>query len=296
MKAPASPSAAEAGRDVLIIGSAGYVGTRVSAAFDRAGYRVAALQRPAGTRVNPAYRAIPGDLADPRSLVKAARGFDWVLHLGAILGEELDLAGVDALLEAGSPLILTSGSDVLGAGSVTEDSVPCPHPLVGWRDRVERRVLDAGGRVIRPGLIYGSGGGVVQNMMVPLARRLGAGVYIGEPGVRWGAVHVDDLPSLYLAVARYAAPSTVWNAVAENVRVDKLAELVGRGRSLSWPVDQAPPPEIAPIAGLFRLDQVVSAEKTRRELGWAPRHTDAVASLAREFAEAGIDGYDPVVL
>ncbi|MEV8513832.1 NAD-dependent epimerase/dehydratase family protein [Dactylosporangium sp. NPDC051484] len=273
--------------DVLIIGSAGYVGTRMSAGFARAGYRVAGLQRPGGTPVDPAYRAVPGDLADPPSLVEAARGFDLVIHLGAILDERLDLAGVDALIEAGSPMIITSGSDVLGAGHVDEDDVPHPHPLVGWRDEVERRALAAGHRVIRPGLIYGSGGGVVQNMMVPLAQRLGAGVYVGEPDVRWGAVHVDDLPPLYLAVARSAAPGTVWNAIAENVLVDRLAALVGCGRTISWPEHEDVPPEYAPIGGLFRLHQVVSSQKTRREMGWVPRHTDAVASLAQELAAAG---------
>lgn len=270
--------------DVLIIGSAGYVGTRMSAAFARAGYRVAGLQRPGGTPVNAAYRRVPGDLADPPSLVTAARGFDLVIHLGAILGPDLDLAGIDALIEAGSPIIVTSGSDVLGAGHVDEDDEPRPHPLVGWRDEVERRALAAGHRVIRPGLIYGSGGGVVHTMMIPVAERLGAGVYVGAPDVCWGAVHVDDLPPLYLNVARLAAPGTAWNAIAENVRVDRLATLVGRGKSISWPEDEEVPPEYAPIAGLFRLHQVVGSEKTRREMRWTPRHPDAVASLARELA------------
>lgn len=277
-----------AAQDVLIIGSAGYVGTRMSAGFARAGYRVAGLERPGGTPVNSAYRAVPGDLADPPSLVAAARGFDLVIHLGAILNEELDLAGVDALIQAGSPIIITSGSDVLGAGEVDEDDEPQPHPLVGWRDEVERRALGAGHRVIRPGLIYGCGGGVVQNMMVPLAQRLGAGVYVGEPDVRWGAVHVEDLPPLYLAVAQKAAPGTVWNAIADNVLVDRLAALVGCGKTISWPLEADVPEEYAPIAGLFRLHQVVSSEKTRREMGWVPRHPDTVATLAREFAAAGL--------
>lgn len=274
--------------EVLIIGSAGYVGRHMSAGFAQAGYRVAGLARPSGTPINSAYRAVPGDLADPPSLVAAARGFDLVIHLGAILNAELDIAGVDALIEAGSPLIITSGSDVLGAGHVDEDDEPHPHPLVGWRDEVERRALAAGHRVIRPGLIYGGFGGVVQNMMVPVAARLGAGVYVGEPDVRWGAVHVEDLPPLYLLVADKAAPGTVWNAIAENVLVDRLAALVGCGKTISWPLDEPVPEEYAPIAGLFRLHQVVSSEKTRREMGWSPRHTDAVASLAREFAVAGV--------
>jgi nucleoside-diphosphate-sugar epimerase len=272
------------GPTVLIIGSAGYVGRRMTAGFARAGYQVAVLRRPGGTPVDPAYRAVAGDLADPPSLVAAARGFDCVVNLGAILGEELDLASTAALLRAGSPLIHTSGSDVLGAGHVDEHSGCLPHPLVGWRHRVEELVLAGGGRVVRPGLIYGGGGGVVHNMMIPLARRLGAGVYIGQPGVRWGAVHVEDLPALYLAVARSAPPGTAWNAVADNVRVDRLAALVGGGRTLCWSPVIAPPPEYAPIAGLFRLDQVVSADHTRARLDWRPRHTDVLVALAAELA------------
>jgi nucleoside-diphosphate-sugar epimerase len=277
-----------AGRNVLIIGSAGYVGRRMAAGFARNGYTVSVLSRPGGTPVNPAYRAVTGDLTDPDSLREAARGFDWVVNLGAILGEEVDVSSVEALIAAGSPLIHTSGSDVLGAGHVHEDSEPVPHPIVGWRARVDRIVLRAGGRVVRPGLIYGGGGGVMSNMMVPLAQRLGAGVYIGEPGVRWGAVHVEDLPSLYMAVAEKAPPGTCWNGIAENVRVDRLARLVGNGKAISWPVEAPPPPEIEPIAGLYRLDQVVSSEKTQRELGWKPRYTDAVAALAEEYLAAGI--------
>ena len=274
-------------KDVLIIGSAGYVGRRMAAGFARAGYRVSGLQRPGGTPVPSAYRPVPGDLADPPSLVPAARGFDLVIHLGAILNAELDIAGVDALIEAGSPLLITSGSDVLGAGHRDEDDVPEPHPLVGWRDEVERRALAAGHRVIRPGLIYGAFGGVVENMMVPVARRLGAGVYVGEPDVRWAAVHVEDLPPLYELVAEKAAPGTVWNAVADNVLVDRLAALVGCGKTISWPEDEPVPEEFAPIAGLFRLHQVISAEKTKRAMGWQPKHTDTVARLAWEFAVTG---------
>ena len=273
--------------DVLIIGSAGYVGRRMSAYFAQAGYRVAGLQRPGGTPVQSAYRPVPGDLADPPSLVRAARGFDLVIHLGAILNAELDLAGVDALIEAGSPLLITSGSDVLGAGYRDEDDVPEPHPLVGWRDEVERRALAAGHRVIRPGLIWGAFGGVVENMMVPLANRLGAGVYVGAPDVRWAAVHVEDLPPLYRLVAEKAAPGTVWNATPDAVRVDRLASLVGCGKTISWPEDEPVPEEYAPIAGLFRLDQVISCAKTQAELGWQPRHTDTVARLAWEFAVTG---------
>ena len=57
---------------VLIIGATGYSGVYVAAAFAEAGYRVAALQRPGGRRVPDQYKAVPGDLADPPSLLAAA--------------------------------------------------------------------------------------------------------------------------------------------------------------------------------------------------------------------------------
>lgn len=255
---------------VLLIGATGYAGAHVARVFHEAGYEVCALQRPGGRLVDARYRAVPGDLADPRSLTEAARGFDLVLQVGRIEGE-IERIGAEALLASGARLIHTSGSDVLGAGEVAEDDMPQPPPIVGWRAAVERAVLDGGGIVVRPGLIYGEGGGVVDDMLVPLADRIGAGVYVGEPGVRWAAVHVEDLARLFLAVAQKAGPGTAWNGVSETITVDALARAAGRGVAVSWPEDAVVPPEIREIGPLMRFDQEVSSVKTRRELDWEPR-------------------------
>jgi len=265
---------------VLLIGATGYAGAHVGRAFTEAGYEVYALQRPGGRLVQTHYRAVPGDLADPRSLTEAARGFDLVLQVGRIEGE-IERIGAEALLASGARLIHTSGADVLGVGEVAEDDVPQPPPIVGWRAAVERAVLDGGGIVVRPGLIYGEGGGVVEDMLVPLADRIGAGVYVGEPGVRWAAVHVLDLARLYLAVAEQAGPATAWNGVSETITVDALARAVGRGVAISWPQDAPVPPEIREIGPLMRFDQEVSSVKTRRELGWEPRGETLEAYLAK---------------
>jgi nucleoside-diphosphate-sugar epimerase len=265
---------------VLVIGAAGYSGAHVAAAFAGAGYRVAAMQRPGGRPVPDAYQPVPGDLADPPSLTAAARGFDLVVQIGRIEGD-IERLGAQALMDSGARLIHTSGCDVLGAGFRTEDSEPQPPPIVGWRAAVERCVLAGGGIIVRPGLIYGHGGGVVPDMLVPLAARIGAGVYIGEKGVRWAAVHVDDLARLYLAVAQRAAPGTAWNGTSETVTVDELAGAVGGGTAVSWPEQLPAPAEIADIAPLFRFDQDVSSEKTRREMGWEPAYPSIVQYLQR---------------
>jgi nucleoside-diphosphate-sugar epimerase len=271
--------------EVLIIGATGYTGGHVATAFERRGYRVAALQRPGGKPVPAEYRAVPGDLADPPSLAAAAQHSDLVVQVGRIEGD-LESVGAEAIMSTGTRLIHTSGADVLGPGHTHEDTVPQPPAVVAWRADVERRVLAGGGILIRPGLIYGNQGGVVQDLMVPLQERVGVGVYLGDDTIRWPAVHVEDLAELYLLVAEHAAPGTAWNGCTENVTVADLAAAVAGGKAICWPADEPSPEEIRVIEELYLMDHVVSADKTRRELGWTPVHT-SVLDYYRAEAAAG---------
>ncbi|SEF90825.1 Nucleoside-diphosphate-sugar epimerase [Nonomuraea solani] len=253
---------------ILIIGATGYIGSAVATAL--AGHEVTALRHPDGRPTG--HPEIEADLTDPASLTPAAKGFDLVLHAGAPLGEQADLAGVDALLAAGPPLLYTTGVAVLGGGTVDEDSAPDPHPFVAWRAEVERRVLAAGGQVLRPGMVYGDGGGLVPGLFARKAAESGTGVYIGEPGVRWPVVHRADLTGLYLAAIGHGTPGAIWHGVAETVRLDAIAAELGGGRAVSWPLDEATA-ELGALAGLFTRDQEVSSAKTRRLLGWRPAYT-----------------------
>ncbi|WP_155372833.1 NAD-dependent epimerase/dehydratase family protein [Catellatospora vulcania] len=270
--------------DVLVIGATGYAGGYTAAALARAGYRVAALQRPGGKPVPQQYRPVPGDLADPPSLAAAARGFDIVVQIGRIEGD-LESVGAEAIMDTGARLIHTSGADVLGPGHTHEDTVPVPPAVVAWRADVERRVLAGGGMLVRPGLIYGNGGGVVQDMMVPLQERVGAGVYLGRRGIHWPAVHVEDLADLYVLVAQHAAPGTAWNGVTDNVTIDELAAAIAGGHAVCWPADRESPEEIRVIEELYLMDHIVSADKTRRELGWKPIHTSVL-----DYYRAAVNG------
>jgi nucleoside-diphosphate-sugar epimerase len=264
--------------NVLILGVTGYIGSHVAAVFTEAGHEVAALRRPGGHPLPAAYRAVAGDLAEPASLTAAAAGFDRVIHAGVPLGDDTDLAGVDALLAAGSPVIYTTGAAVLGSGPGDEDSSPDPHPVAAGRPEIERRVLAAGGWVIRPGMVYGHGGGLVHGLLTAKAAERGTGVYIGPPGVRWPVVQVEDLAALYLAVATRAAPGTVWHGIGETARLDAIAAALGGGAATSWPLADALA-ELGPLADLFTRDQDVSAAKTRAALDWSPIHTSILAEL-----------------
>jgi nucleoside-diphosphate-sugar epimerase len=260
---------------VLVIGATGYIGSHVAATLARAGHDVVALRRP-GSAATP-YPPVVGDLLDPPSLTAAASTVDRVIHAGPPMGES-DEPAIRALISAGAPLLFTTGAAVLGSGPVDEDSVPDPHPVAANRPGLERLVLAADGQVIRPGLVYGHGRGLVQELLAVQAARRGHGVYIGPAGVRWPVVHVDDLAALYRAVIERAPAGTIWHGVGETVRLDAIAATLGGGTAESWPVAEATA-ALGPLADLSTRDQQVTATKTRQRLGWTPVHTSIVAYL-----------------
>jgi nucleoside-diphosphate-sugar epimerase len=263
---------------ILIIGASGYIGSHVAAVFADARHEVWALQRPGGAPLPGRYGRVPGDLTEPGSLSTAAAGYDRVIHVGVPIEDRTDRAGAEALLASGSPLLYTTGAAVLGAGTQDEDSAPNPHPIAAGRPAIEQLVLRAGGWVIRPGMVYGNGGGLVHGLLTAKAARRGTGVYIGPPGTRWPVVHVHDLAALYLAVATQAPPGTIWHGTSETVRLDAIATALGHGTAASWPVAEASA-ELGLLADLFTRDQDISAAKTRAALDWAPACTSIIKYL-----------------
>jgi nucleoside-diphosphate-sugar epimerase len=255
---------------ILVIGVTGYIGRSAAAALAAAGHDVSALRRPGGRPSS--YPAVPGDLSDVDTLAAAVAGYDQVIQAAAPLGADADLAAARALVAGGSPVVYTTGVAVLGSGQSDEDSATDPHPIAAGRPQVEQVVLAAGGRVIRPGLVYGGEGSMVIDLLRRKAAEAGTGLYIGAPGVRWPVVHIDDLAALYVAVVERAAPATVWHGVGETARLDEIAAALGGGAARSWPLPEATD-ELGPLADLFTRDQDTSSAKTRRLLDWQPRHT-----------------------
>lgn len=262
---------------ILIIGAGGYIGSHVAAVSADACHQVSALHRPGGAPLPRQYAAVTGDLAEPGSLTAAG-----LLRPGhprrPPIDDDTDRAGAEALLASGSPLLYTTGAAVLGAGAQDEDSPADPHPIAAGRPAIEQSVLRSGGWVIRPGLVYGDGGGLVHGLLTALAAERGTGVYIGPPGTRWPVVHVDDLASLYLAVATRAAPSTIWHGVSKTIRLDAIATALGGGAAVSWPTSEARA-EPGLLADLFTRDQDVSSGKTRAALDWTPARTSIIKYL-----------------
>ncbi|MFC4059124.1 NAD-dependent epimerase/dehydratase family protein [Planomonospora corallina] len=278
---------------VLVLGATGYIGSAVAGRLAEHGHEVVALVRPAVAgeeRVVPGASAVRyGDATDPAALRAAADDADVVVHAAAPAGDAgTELAAVEALLAGGARIVYTSGIWVLGPGASAEDGPLAPIPLVAFRADVERRVREAGGVVIRPGIVYGRGGGIPA-LLVAKAAEHGRGRYVSADGQEptWPTVHVDDLADLFAVAVEKAEAGAVLHGVAEEaVPLPAIAEAAGRAAGLggagvrAWPVEEAAGDLGPAFAGALALGQSVSALRTREALGWNPYRPGIVAELA----------------
>jgi nucleoside-diphosphate-sugar epimerase len=289
---------------VFLTGATGYIGSAVVEKLLAAGHEVTGLARSeeAARKLEAlGARSVPGDLHDSESIARASLEADGVIHMASTGGADApqaDTEAVAAILDAlngtGKPFIYTSGVWVYGntkESVVDEESPLDPTPLVAWRPPNEQRVLEAAARgvrsiVVRPGMVYGRGGGSVGEM-VQAGREKGAVRFVGTGENRWTLVHVEDLADLYVkALERAPAGTLLLAAVGESMRVREIAAAAARaagvdGRTESWPIEQARE-RLGAYADALVLDQQVSAAKAMRLLDWKPRAPSLLEELARK--------------
>lgn len=238
---------------IFLTGATGYLGSAIAASLVRARHDVTALVRSStGAARVQSYGIEPhhGDLRDPASYRDAALAADAIIHAAVEDGPDrmdVDRVFVDAV--AGPTLIYTSVLFVLGNVEDGDESAPASGP----RAEHERIVVDAGGAVIRPGMIHGGEAWLFTHPVV-----------IGDGTNRWPLVHRDDAAELYRLVAEQRARG-IFHAVAE----------VRPARDVFPHVTPTPlevaRKELGGFADALALDQNVRAERARA-LGWTPRH------------------------
>lgn len=281
---------------VFVTGATGYVGTAIVEALRSVGHGVVGLARSddAAAKLQAAGAdAMRGSLEDLDVLATGVREADAVIHAGATgrPGQDaVDTAAVGAMLDAlegsGKPFLYTSGLWVLGdtGDRVADEDAPLrPTTIVAWRADVERQVIGAAKRgvrsvVMRPGVVYGRGGGT-PGTFVSSARRKGVVRYVGDGRQRWAFVHVDDLAELYL-LALDAPAGTVLNAAGPSIPVHRVAETAAAAngaRAEAWPLEEARA-VLGTYADALALDQQVSAERAR-SLGWTPSRPSVLDEL-----------------
>ncbi len=294
---------------VFVTGATGCVGSAVALELKRRGHTIMALARSEASEEKldrQGYEVVRGDLRDEMELAKYAALADAVVHAafaGYPDGPKMDEVAVGAMLGAldgtGKPFLYTSGVWVYGPTGdqrVHEESTLHPIELVAWRPQVEDLVRNASrqgvnGVIIRPGVVYGGGRGMLESMAGE-ARERDAVRVVGSGKQRWAFVHGEDLGHLY-AEALEDGAGGVFNATAPpSPTLLEVAQAIGlsvggSGQVEFWPLQEARA-ELGPYADALALDQAnISNEWAEESLGWVPRQPPVLAEIMAPSKEAG---------
>lgn len=284
---------------VFITGGTGFIGKSVVRELRRRSHVVRAIARSdAAEQSLRALGAEPvrADLRDLDVLRAEAAKADAVISAAfepspegiAALGAAVE-AMADAL-PAGRAFIYTSGVWVYGSRGdaiVAEDAPLMPLEINAYRPGHEELVLSHQGRlravVIRPGVVYGDGGGIPGGM-VEQARN-GQLRIVGDGTNRWPTVRHDALAELYaLAVERRTAHGIYNGTRGASVPYVEIAHAASRaaggdGRVERITLEDARS-QMGPYADALAVDQQIDSSRAARELGWEPHRPTLLEELS----------------
>lgn len=284
------------GMKVFLLGATGTIGEPLLSELVGEGYRITALARSEASAeaiTRAGAEVVRGDLRTPEVWAGAIREADAVVHAAATFTEdmgEVDRRLVDALIAAtaGAPrrqrFVYTGGCWHYGATGdhvATEETALDPIPAFAWMIANARRLaaadtFDVLG--VHPAMVYVRDGGTFTRMTNE-AREAGRVTVWGSAETRWPLVHGRDLARAYRLVLEHGRAGRDYNVAAqEGVPVGRIATAIGARFGVTVPPGVRPAAEVVAAEGDWALgpmlDQQMSAERIRRELGWEPEFTD----------------------
>jgi nucleoside-diphosphate-sugar epimerase len=285
--------------NVLIIGATGYLGSAIDEALDERGHRTFGVARSEAARQRLLQRGttiVEADAARPQTLVPPARDADAVVYVANVTDADNWDVGSNALRAirkglAGSEktFVYISGAWVYGStGPVpaTENSPLNPPPLILRRIEHEHLTFDMTkvgirGLVVRPGIVYGGGGGV-PTMFVQSARERGAATIVGDGSNHWATIGLADLGSLVALAVERGLPGRAYNAVNDDQpEVRRIAEAASRGAGAGGKTKMVPEAMMGLFGDCLALDQYVSSERAKTDLHWKPTGPTIIEELER---------------
>ncbi len=299
---------------IFLTGATGYVGAAVLDGLLRAGHDVTALVRDNEKAARVAARGarpVIGNLADAESYRAAADAQDGYVHTAydtsSGRGPAIDRIAVDVMLAAAKRprtassngpanrfVIYTSAAWVLGRTPepACEDAPLNPISLVSWRPEHEALLIKAGTDtvrtiVVRPGVVYGSGDGLVGDLLKSAANGLVR--VVGDGNNHWPLVYDRDLADLYVRLAANDGAAGVYHANDEgDERVNDIVAAIApyvpvRPDVRHVPLDEARA-KMGGVADALSLDQVVRSPRARA-LGWTPSLRSVAGNAARLLGE-----------
>ena len=281
---------------VFVTGASGYIGYAVAKAFRAKGYTVFGLvrkkedaQRLTSNEISPFI----GDLQNPDSYRQVLEEVEVVVHCAfdyaSDKGVENDVKTIDTVLGAFSKnslprtFIYTSGVWVYGSQGykMVDESMPLnPLEIVKWRPALEEKVLQATTDslrtvIIRPGHVYGCGGGLTK-LLFSRAQDEGVSI-VGEGHNRWPMIHVQDLAHAYVSAAEKEITHAVLNVVDDSTAtIREMAEAIARCCNKEGKINVVQPEEaknqFGPLVEGLLIDLTVSNARIKRLLGWQIHH------------------------
>lgn len=322
------PSGTDAGRaqSVLVIGGAGYIGSALTERLLEEGYRVRVLdlllygdEAIAEFRGHPRFELIRGDLRHVNTVVRATKGVDAVVHLGAIVGDsacgvcedltiKINLEATRTIAEVAKGFgvrrfVFASTCSVYGASDELLDERSHLSPLSLYaRTKVQSEEIllnmtdaEFAPVILRFGTIYGLSGRPRFDLVVNLLAA--KAVQEGEVGIFGGKqwrplVHVRDVAEAILLTLR-ASHDTVCGQIfnvgsnEQNYQIADLGpiihEMVPTARIITQPQEDNRNYRV-------RFDKILNA------LSFRPRYTvrDGVAEIIEAMESGRITDYrDP---
>lgn len=267
---------------IFLTGGTGHIGGRVAAALRERGHEVAALVRPE-SEAKPlrdlGVVIVAGDLASLPSLRQTLSACDAFVHAAQASGGEaqaLNKTAVEVFSSQKGFFLYTSGVWIIGnTGNrvADETSPPNPIPLVAWRPAQEQMAL-ANGRsaVLRPGCVYGGRQSLFADWFAAADQKRPLQI-VGDGNNRWAMVDLHDLANCYVRIVEQRATG-IFHAVDDTrATLNECARAVAP----SGPIEHIPVDAAREKMGTFVdaliVDQQVSSERTRRQLGWSPCRT-----------------------
>jgi nucleoside-diphosphate-sugar epimerase len=299
---------------IFLTGATGYVGSAVLDALLRGGHDVTALVRDNEKAARVAERGgrpVIGNLADAQSYRAAADAQDGYVHTAydasSGRGPAIDRLAIDVMLAAARRprtagrngpvnrfVIYTSGVSVLGRTPepASEDAPLNPIPLVSWRPEHEELLIKSGTDsvrtiVVRPGVVYGSGHGLVGDLFKSASNGLVR--VVGDGNNHWPLVYDRDLADLYVRLVACEEAAGIYHANDEgDERVNDIVAAIAPYVPVRPDVRHIPLDEARAKMGVFAdalsLDQVVRSPRARA-LGWTPSLHSVAGNAARLLGE-----------
>ena len=254
---------------------------------------------------------VVGNLAEPDSFKSSAEAQDGYVHTAydraSGRGPEIEKAALEFMVatakrpRTASPsaparrfIIYTSGVWVLGQSRDPADEAAPVNSiaLTAWRPAHEQFILAAATEqlrtiVVRPGVVYGGGTGIVSDLFKSASNGLVR--VVGDGNNHWPLVYDRDLADLYARLAANQDASGIYHANDEgDERVNDIVSAIRPYVSVKPDVRYVPIEEARSKMGAYAeamaLDLVVRSPRARA-LGWAPTLHSVAGNAARLLEE-----------